>query len=85
MRVDSAIYAGYTVPPHYDSLVAKVIVHGRNRQEAIMRLRRALEELHIGGIKTTAALHRRLVAAADIVNGTYDIRWLENFVAETSA
>ncbi len=85
VRVDSAIYAGYTVPPHYDSLVAKVIVHGRNRQEAIMRLRRALEELHIGGIKTTAALHRRLVAAADIVNGTYDIRWLENFVAETSA
>ncbi len=85
VRVDSAIYAGYNVPPHYDSLVAKVIVHGRNRQEAIMRLRRALEELHIGGIKTTAALHRRLVAAADIVNGNYDIRWLENFVAETSA
>ena len=85
VRVDSALYAGYTVPPHYDSLIAKVIVHGRNRQEAIMRLRRALEELHIGGIKTTAALHRRLVAAADIVNGNYDIRWLENFVAETSA
>jgi len=85
VRVDSALYAGYTVPPHYDSLIAKVIVHGRNRQEAIMRLRRALEELHIGGIKTTAALHRRLVAAADIVSGNYDIRWLENFVAETSA
>ena len=82
MRVDSALYAGYQVPPHYDSLIAKLIVHGRSRNECMMRLRRALEEFVIGGIDTSIPLHRRIIAAPDFINGAYDIRWLENFVAE---
>ncbi len=82
VRVDSALYSGYTVPPYYDSLVAKLIVHGTNRNECLMRLRRALEEYVIGGIETTVALHNRLIAAADFVNGEYDIHWLERFVAD---
>jgi len=81
VRVDSALYSGYPVPPHYDSLVAKLIVHGSNRDECLMRLRRALEEFVIGGIETTIALHTRLVAEPDFAAGNYDIRWLETFVA----
>ena len=80
VRVDSALYAGYTVPPYYDSLIAKLIVHGRNRNECLMRLRRALEEFVIGGIDTTIPLHLRLVSDAEFVNGSYDIRWLERFL-----
>jgi acetyl-CoA carboxylase biotin carboxylase subunit len=79
VRVDSALYAGYRVPPHYDSLVAKLIVHGSTRNECLMRLRRALEEFVIGGIETTIPLHAQLVADADFINGDYDIRWLERF------
>ncbi len=80
VRVDSGIYAGYVVPPHYDSLIAKLIVHGKTRNEAIMRLRRALHEYVIEGVETTIPLHRRLCENADFINGDYDIRWLENFV-----
>jgi len=80
VRVDSALYAGYRVPPNYDSLIAKLIVHGTTRNECLMRLRRALEEFVIGGVETSIPLHRRLVTAPDFINGAYDIRWLEKFV-----
>ena len=80
VRVDSALYQGYVVPPYYDSLIAKLIVHGKSRDECLMRLRRALEEYVIGGIETTIPLHQRLVDAADFINGDYDIHWLEDFV-----
>jgi acetyl-CoA carboxylase biotin carboxylase subunit len=80
VRVDSALYAGYRVPSYYDSLIAKLIVHGTSRNECLMRLRRALEEFVIGGIETSIPLHRRLIAAQDFINGDYDIRWLERFV-----
>ena len=83
VRVDSALYAGYRVPPNYDSLVSKMIVHGASRNECLMRLRRALEECVIGGIETTIPLLERIVVAPDFVNGAYDIRWLEQF-AETA-
>ncbi len=81
VRVDSAVYAGYTIPPNYDSLVGKLIVHGRTRTEALMRLRRALDELIIDGIETTTPLYRTLVRNRDIQNGDYDIHWLEHFLA----
>ncbi|HWA45662.1 MAG TPA: acetyl-CoA carboxylase biotin carboxylase subunit [Hypericibacter adhaerens] len=81
VRVDSALYSGYRVPPNYDSLIAKLIVHGSSRNECLMRLRRALEEFVIGGVDTSIPLHRRLVGASDFINGDYDIRWLEKFVA----
>jgi acetyl-CoA carboxylase biotin carboxylase subunit len=81
VRVDSALYAGYEVPPYYDSLVAKLVIHGRTRNECLMRLRRALEEYVIGGIETTIPLHQRLVAARDFIEGDYDIHWLERFLA----
>jgi acetyl-CoA carboxylase biotin carboxylase subunit len=84
VRVDSALYAGYKVPPHYDSLVAKLIVHGGTRNECLMRLRRALEEFVIGGIETTIPLHARLVSDNDFINGDYDIRWLERFAARSA-
>jgi acetyl-CoA carboxylase biotin carboxylase subunit len=81
VRVDSALYSGYRVPQYYDSLIAKLIVHGTSRNECLMRLRRALEEFVIGGIDTSIPLHRKLVGASDFINGDYDIRWLEKFVA----
>ncbi|MEX2009019.1 MAG: acetyl-CoA carboxylase biotin carboxylase subunit [Dongiaceae bacterium] len=84
VRVDSALYAGYVVPPQYDSLIAKLIVHGNSRNECLMRLRRALEEFVIGGIETSIPLHRRLVTAPDFINGNYDIRWLERYVSGTA-
>jgi acetyl-CoA carboxylase biotin carboxylase subunit len=80
VRVDSALYSGYRVPPNYDSLVSKLIVHGTSRNECLMRLRRALEEYVIGGIETTIPLLERIVAAREFVNGDYDIHWLEKFV-----
>jgi acetyl-CoA carboxylase biotin carboxylase subunit len=80
VRIDSALYQGYTVPPQYDSLVSKLVVHGSTRNECLMRLRRALEEYVIGGISTTIPLHQRLVAAPDFIDGAYDIHWLEAFV-----
>ncbi len=84
VRVDSAIYGGYRIPPHYDSLIAKLIVHGRNRNECLMRLRRALEEYVVDGVKTTIPLHHDLIGANDFINGDYDIHWLERFVDQTS-
>jgi acetyl-CoA carboxylase biotin carboxylase subunit len=80
VRVDSALYDGYEVPPYYDSLVSKLIVHGKSRNECLMRLRRALEEYVIGGIDTTIPLHQRLAVAPEFIDGDYDIHWLEDFV-----
>jgi acetyl-CoA carboxylase biotin carboxylase subunit len=81
VRVDSALYAGYVVPPYYDSLVAKLIVHAADRPTAIARLRRALEEFAVAGIKTTIPLHQRIAADPAFNAGDYDIHWLERFVA----
>ncbi len=81
VRIDSGLYAGYSVPPNYDSLIAKLIVHGATRNECLMRLRRALQECVIGGIDTTLALHERIVSHPEFINGEYDIKWLEAFVA----
>jgi acetyl-CoA carboxylase biotin carboxylase subunit len=81
VRVDSGLYAGYRVPPHYDSLIAKLIVHGQTRNECLMRLRRALEEFVIEGVDTTIPLHQRLIAENDFINGDYDIHWLEHYMA----
>jgi acetyl-CoA carboxylase biotin carboxylase subunit len=80
VRVDSAVYHGYTIPPFYDSLVGKLIVHGKTRAEALMRLKRALDEFVIDGIETTLPLFRALVREQDVVDGDYDIHWLERFL-----
>jgi len=82
VRVDSAAYHGYVIPPFYDSLIGKLIVHGRTRTEALMRLRRALDEFIIDGVETTLPLFRALVRNTDIQNGQYDIHWLEEFLKE---
>jgi acetyl-CoA carboxylase biotin carboxylase subunit len=81
VRFDSAIYDGYKIPPYYDSLAGKLIVHGRNRNECLMRLRRALGELVVGGIETTTPLFQHLVRDPDILNGDYHIHWLEQWLA----
>lgn len=81
VRVDSALYSGYTVPPHYDSLVAKLVVHGQTRAEAIARLKRSLDEMVVSGIKTTLPLHQRIVADPEFQAGDYTIHWLEKFVS----
>ena len=81
VRVDSGIYAGYSIPPYYDSLIGKLIVHGRDRNECLMRLRRALGEYVIEGIETTIPLFQRLLGETDIIDGEYDIHWLEKFLA----
>ena len=80
VRVDSAVYQGYTIPPYYDSLVGKLIVHGRTRNECLMRLRRSLDEFVVDGVDTTLPLFRTLVRNPDVQNGTYDIHWLETFL-----
>jgi acetyl-CoA carboxylase biotin carboxylase subunit len=81
VRVDSAVYQGYTIPPFYDSLVGKLIVHGKTRTECLMRLNRSLDEFVIDGIETTLPLFRALMGEQDIVDGDYDIHWLERFLA----
>ena len=81
VRVDSALYHGYEVPPYYDSLIAKLIVHGKCRNECLMRLRRALEEYVIDGIETTIPLHQRLASAAEFIDGDFDVHWLSRFVS----
>ncbi len=81
VRVDSAVYQGYTIPPYYDSLVGKLIVHGKTRAECLMRLRRSLDEFVVDGIETTLPLFRALVRDEDIINGDYHIHWLEQFLA----
>ena len=83
VRIDSALYAGYVVPPFYDSLVAKLIVHAPTRFDAINRLRRALDEFAIVGIQTTIPLHRRIVDDPEFQAGDYTIHWLERFVSRT--
>jgi len=82
VRVESGLYTGLRVPPHYDSMIAKLVVHGANRKECLMRLRRALGEYVIEGVETTIPLHQRLMEAPRFVSGDYDIRWLEQFVTE---
>ena len=78
VRLDSAIYAGYAIPPNYDSLIGKLIVHGRDRGECLLRLKRALGEMVITGVETTIPLFRELVEEPDIINGDYSIHWLEH-------
>jgi acetyl-CoA carboxylase, biotin carboxylase subunit len=81
LRIDSAIYSGYTVPPFYDSLIAKLIVHGATRTECLMRLRRALTELVVGGIETNIPLHEKIIAERSFLDGAYDIHWLERLLS----
>jgi acetyl-CoA carboxylase biotin carboxylase subunit len=81
VRIDSAAYQGYTIPPYYDSLLGKLIVHGKSRPECLMRLKRALDEFVVDGIETTLPLFRALVRDKDIVDGSYHIHWLEQFLA----
>ncbi|MFN3823839.1 MAG: acetyl-CoA carboxylase biotin carboxylase subunit [Pseudorhodobacter sp.] len=82
VRMDSALYGGYSIPPYYDSLIGKLIVHGRDRPEALARLRRALGELIVDGVDTTVPLFHALLAEPDIQNGEYNIHWLEKWLAE---
>src|ERR1700722_11218213 len=84
VRIDSAVYHGYTIPPFYDSLVGKLIVHGKTRSECLMRLKRALDEFVVDGIETTLPLFRALVREAEIIEGDYHIHWLEEFLARGS-
>jgi acetyl-CoA carboxylase, biotin carboxylase subunit len=81
VRVDSAVYHGYTIPPYYDSLVGKLIVHGKTRSECLMRLKRALDEFVVDGVETTLPLFRALAREKDIIDGQYHIHWLEEFMA----
>src|SRR4051812_46609732 len=81
VRMDSAAYSGYRIPPYYDSLVGKLIVHGKSRNECLMRLRRALDELVVGGIETTIPLFQELIKQPDILDGDYNIHWLEHYLA----
>jgi acetyl-CoA carboxylase biotin carboxylase subunit len=81
VRMDSALYSGYSIPPYYDSLIGKLIVHGRDRPEALARLKRALGELIIDGIETTVPLFDDLLAEPDIQSGDYNIHWLEKWLA----
>jgi acetyl-CoA carboxylase biotin carboxylase subunit len=82
VRIDSAVYQGYSIPPYYDSLLGKLIVHGKTRQECLMRVRRALDEFVVDGIETTLPLFRALVRDESIINGDYHIHWLEQFLAK---
>ncbi|MGK2739989.1 acetyl-CoA carboxylase biotin carboxylase subunit [Tepidicaulis sp. LMO-SS28] len=81
VRVDSGAYAGYRIPPYYDSLIGKLIVHGRNRNECLMRLRRSLNEFVVDGVDTTIPLFKQLINEPDFMNGDYHIHWLEDFLA----
>jgi acetyl-CoA carboxylase biotin carboxylase subunit len=82
VRLDSGLYTGYVIPPYYDSMIGKLIVHGRDRNEALMRLRRALGEMVVGGVETTIPLHLALLEEPDFLSGNYHIRWLEEWLAE---
>lgn len=84
VRLDSAAYAGYDIPPYYDSLIGKLVVHAPTREKCIMRLRRALDEIVIEPINTTVELHARLAEESDIFAGNYDIHWLEKYLAQNS-
>ena len=80
VRMDSALYAGYSIPPYYDSLIGKLIVHGRDRPEALARLKRALGELIVDGVDTTVPLFHALLEEKDVLDGTYNIHWLEHWL-----
>ncbi len=82
VRVDSGLYAGYSVPPYYDSMIAKLIVYGRDRDRCMMRLKRALEEMVIEGVKTSVPLHQALLEQPDVQSGDYSIKWLEEWLAQ---
>jgi acetyl-CoA carboxylase, biotin carboxylase subunit len=82
VRVDSGLYTGYRVPPYYDSMIGKLIVYGRTREECIMRLRRALEEFVVEGMKTTIPLHQKIVRDPEFLAGDYTIKWLEQWLAK---
>jgi acetyl-CoA carboxylase, biotin carboxylase subunit len=82
VRVDSGLYAGYRIPPYYDSMIAKLIVYGRTREGCIMRLRRALEEMVVEGVNTNIKLHQELLRQDDVLNGDYSIKWLEKWLDE---
>lgn len=82
VRVDSGIYSGYSIPPHYDSMIAKLIVSGRTRNGCLMRLRRALEEFVVEGVSTTIPLHQKLISENDFIDGEYNIHWLENYMKQ---
>ncbi len=84
VRVDSGVYQGYNIPPHYDSLIGKLIVHGRTREECLRRLNRALDEFVVDGIETTIPLFRKLVQNDDMQTGDYDIHWLEKYLDQAS-
>ncbi len=84
VRFDSAIYGGYTIPPYYDSMIGKLIVHGRNREECIRRLSRAIRETVVEGVKTTLPLHDWILQQPEFLSGDYTIQWLENKLAERS-
>ncbi len=81
VRLDSAVYAGYVIPPYYDSLIGKLIVHGRDRAEAVSRMNRCLNEMVVGGIDTTIPLFQDLLHQPDILAGDYHIHWLEQWIA----
>ncbi|ERL98757.1 acetyl-CoA carboxylase, biotin carboxylase subunit [Rhodobacteraceae bacterium HIMB11] len=83
VRMDSALYNGYSIPPYYDSLIGKLIVHGRDRAEALARLERALSELIVDGVETTVPLFNQLLAEDDIHSGAYNIHWLEKWLEKT--
>ncbi|MCL2567200.1 MAG: acetyl-CoA carboxylase biotin carboxylase subunit [Alphaproteobacteria bacterium] len=85
VRLDTAIYSGYSIPPYYDSMIAKLIVHGTDREHCLLRLRRALNELIIEGTKTNIPLHLRLIEEPEFIAGTYTIKWLEKLLAENKA
>ncbi|MBE1530128.1 acetyl-CoA carboxylase biotin carboxylase subunit [Sphingopyxis sp. OAS728] len=82
VRVDSGLYAGYSIPPYYDSMIGKLIVYGRTRESCMMRMRRALEEMVIAGVKTNIPLHQALLADPDVIHGDYTIKWLEEWLAK---
>ena len=84
VRIDSALYDGYSIPPYYDSLIGKLIVHGRDRPEALARLSRALGELIVDGVHTTVPLFEALLQEADILKGDYNIHWLEQWLASAA-
>ena len=85
VRVDSGLYAGYRIPPYYDSMIAKLIVYGRTRESCMMRMRRALEEMAIDGVRTNIPLHQDLLAQPDVIDGNYSIKWLEEWLAKEAA
>jgi acetyl-CoA carboxylase, biotin carboxylase subunit len=85
VRVDSGLYAGYRIPPYYDSMIGKLIVYGRTRESCMMRMRRALEEMVVDGVKTNIPLHQELLAATDVIDGNYSIKWLEDWLAAQNA